>query len=109
MSAPTNYYHEPDEVERQILDLTARGYTRTEIGRRLHLTPTGVGWHLEHLRRSWHLRSNRQLLVLAGQLGWAQVPGRTATMQRSRFRGALRLVPAHETEGPARPPRKGAG
>src|SRR5438046_1887198 len=61
--APDPWFRPPNDMERAILDRTARGDTRAEIGRRIHLTPTGVGWHLERLRRLWRLRTIRQVLV----------------------------------------------
>ena len=70
MPAPRPWYDRPDRTESQILALLARGYDCTAVGRRMHLTRTGVQARLRTLTKLWRLRRVRQLLMLAGAQGW---------------------------------------
>lgn len=62
----------PDALERAVLALVARGYTHAQIGDRLHYHEGTIGRLVADLARR-HGVTTRQLLVLAGERGWASV------------------------------------
>jgi len=69
------WFDPPDQIERAILDHLAHGRTHAQIASELHYHEGAVGHILVDLARRWRV-STRQLLILAGTMGWAMVPDR---------------------------------
>jgi DNA-binding CsgD family transcriptional regulator len=90
---PRPWFDPPDETERRILDLMARGRTQAEVGMALHLSARAVSSRLTFLAKLWRLAGVPQLLVLAGQCRWARVP------DRERQRPVLRSVGVPRIKG----------
>jgi DNA-binding CsgD family transcriptional regulator len=88
---PRPWFDPPDETERAILDLIARGRTYAEIGAALHLSASAVSTRLTFLRRLWRVASVPQLFVLAGQCRWARVPDRERQPPVRRSAGVPRI------------------
>jgi DNA-binding NarL/FixJ family response regulator len=69
---PQDPYETLTERERQVLHLTAEGYTSREIGERLFISPRTVEKHRENLMNKLGLHSQAELIHYAVQRGLVQ-------------------------------------
>ncbi|CAM3378776.1 response regulator [Rhodothermus bifroesti] len=71
-AAPQDPYETLTERERQVLHLTAEGYTSREIAERLFISPRTVEKHRENLMNKLDLHSQAELIHYAVQRGLVQ-------------------------------------
>lgn len=62
-------YERLTDREREVLQLTAEGYTSEEIGEHLYISPRTAEKHRENLRSKLELRNAREMAVYAHQRG----------------------------------------
>jgi len=67
--ASVDRYEILTEREREVLQLTAEGYTGPEIGNRLHISPRTVEKHRENLQAKLELRNVVEMAAYAHQRG----------------------------------------
>lgn len=83
-----------DDVERQMLTLTAYGLSNAEIARETAYSRQAVAWHLARLMRTWSAPNRTALVSVAFVKGVI----RSRIVRRDRRRGAPKAV-----EAPTRP------
>lgn len=83
-----------DDVERQMLTLTAYGLSNAEIARETAYSRQAVAWHLARLMRTWRAPNRTALVSVAFVKGVI----RSRIVRRDRRRGGPRAV-----EAPTRP------
>ena len=90
-AAPSDRHSRLTDREREVLYLTAEGYTSSEVGERLRISPRTVEKHRENIQNKLDLRNVVEMAAYVHQRGLPDAP--SAPVPNLRVRGASERAP----------------
>jgi hypothetical protein len=104
VAAPRPWFDRPTTLERDIMGMSALGYSDQQIAQEVLLSKVAVRLRMLRLAKRWRFQEIRQLYVLAGQLGWARIA--SAANRPRRHWQAIAEIHGRATAGTRHPWRK---